>query len=539
MLHFFKTLASLTPNAKANKLRLFADTDEIWRTKNALGEVRTLGNAVRSITKIGTSVLVDTYRVVTDDFSFDIEVTNGRGIANIEPPANAGQPDSTDTYTVRYNDGTTSTFIVRNGRDGVDGVVTSVNGKSEPNIILTASDVGAIPAAELGLSVAQLVDGTVPAAQLPAFVDDVLEFDAFALFPTVGERGKIYVDLSDGNTYRWSGSQYIEISKAPVFQVNGKVGNVTLTTSDITEGTNLYFTAQRVRDTVLTGLSLVTNAAITASDTVLSAFGKLQKQLSDHFAAVDPHPQYTTDTEAQTISNGAVATHVALADPHPQYTSLAEAQAAASAAVTAHEQLADPHVQYTSLAEAQAAASAAVAAHEQAADPHPQYLTTAEAQALIPPNKLSARISTLFASPANSTTVTVVLSLAIPANYLTAGKSFDFDLEGTQSQSAAATNVVGAIFVNNTQLVNAAVAGGTAAQTNRSIRMKGGIMWNGANYLGNITVGVSGILPVGKANVTGVEVAAGTAHNIDIRVQTSTANAANIIRAMVAAIKEI
>jgi hypothetical protein len=355
MLHFFKTLASLIPNAKAGKLRLFADADEIWRTKNALGEVRTLGNAVRSITKIGTSVLVDTYRVVTDDFSFDIEVTNGRGIANIEPPANAGQPDSTDTYTVRYNDGTTSTFIVRNGRDGVDGVVTSVNGKSEPNIILTAADVGAIPAAELGLSVAQLVDGTVPAAQLPAFVDDVLEFDSFALFPTVGERGKIYVDLSDDNTYRWSGSQYIEISKAPVFQVNGKVGNVTLTTSDIAEGTNLYFTAQRVRDTVLTGLSLVTNAAITASDTVLSAFGKLQKQLSDHFAAVDPHPQYTTDTEAQTIANGAVATHVALADPHSQYTTDSEATTIAQGRVTAHEGLEDPHPQYLTSTEGNAA----------------------------------------------------------------------------------------------------------------------------------------------------------------------------------------
>ncbi len=189
--------------------------------------------------------------------------------------------------------------------------------------------------------------------------------------------------------------------------------------------------------------------------------------------------------------------------------------------------------------------SAAVGAHEGAADPHPQYLTQAEGDARyvqpaqLPPSKLSAKISTLFVSTANSTAVQVVLSLAIPAGYLTAGKSFDIDLEGTQSQSAAATNVVGAIFVNNTQLVSAAVAGGTAAQTNRSLRMKGGVMWNGTGYLGNITVGVSGILPVGNANVAGVTVDAATAHNIDIRVQTSTANAANIIRAMVAAIKEI
>lgn len=42
-----------------------------------------------------------------------------------------------------------------------------------------------------------------------------------------------------------------------------------------------------VRNAVLTGLSLVTNAAITATDTVLSAFGKLQKQFTDFFASKD------------------------------------------------------------------------------------------------------------------------------------------------------------------------------------------------------------------------------------------------------------
>ena len=54
------------------------------------------------------------------------------------------------------------------------------------------------------------------------------------------------------------------------------------TTDDITEGnTNFYFTDSRVRDTFLTGLSLATNAVISAADNVLSALGKLQKQISD------------------------------------------------------------------------------------------------------------------------------------------------------------------------------------------------------------------------------------------------------------------
>jgi len=54
------------------------------------------------------------------------------------------------------------------------------------------------------------------------------------------------------------------------------------TTDTVTEGsTNLYFTETRVRNTVLTGISLATNAVISAADNVLSALGKLQKQITD------------------------------------------------------------------------------------------------------------------------------------------------------------------------------------------------------------------------------------------------------------------
>ena len=59
---------------------------------------------------------------------------------------------------------------------------------------------------------ADLVDGKVPAAQLPAFVDDVLEYDAVSAFPATGEDGKIYVAKNTNLTYRWSGTQYVEIS---------------------------------------------------------------------------------------------------------------------------------------------------------------------------------------------------------------------------------------------------------------------------------------------------------------------------------------
>lgn len=63
--------------------------------------------------------------------------------------------------------------------------------------------------------------GKVPSTQLPSFVDDVIEGYYFEgkFYQEIehtteipGEKGKIYVDLHTDKTYRWSGSQFVEIS---------------------------------------------------------------------------------------------------------------------------------------------------------------------------------------------------------------------------------------------------------------------------------------------------------------------------------------
>ena len=56
--------------------------------------------------------------------------------------------------------------------------------------------------------------GKVPTNQLPSYVDDVLEYDSQANFPVSGETGKIYVTKDTNKTYRWSGSDYVEISQS-------------------------------------------------------------------------------------------------------------------------------------------------------------------------------------------------------------------------------------------------------------------------------------------------------------------------------------
>jgi len=66
-------------------------------------------------------------------------------------------------------------------------------------------------------------DGKVPATQLPSFVDDTLEgylyngnfySDENHTILIAAESGKIYVDLPSNRCYRWSGSQYTEISQS-------------------------------------------------------------------------------------------------------------------------------------------------------------------------------------------------------------------------------------------------------------------------------------------------------------------------------------
>ena len=88
---------------------------------------------------------------------------------------------------------------------------------SNPPPTPSASDVGAIPATEKGNAggVAELdANGMVPSAQLPSYVDDVLEYASLSAFPATGEAGKIYVALDTNLTYRWSGSAYVEISES-------------------------------------------------------------------------------------------------------------------------------------------------------------------------------------------------------------------------------------------------------------------------------------------------------------------------------------
>jgi hypothetical protein len=141
--------------------------------------------------------------------------------------------------------------------------------------------------------------GKVPTAQLPSYVDDVIEAANFAALPGTGEAGKIYITLDDNKTYRWSGSAYVNITASPG------------STDSITEGsTNLYFTEGRVRSTLLDGLNITVGGVISSTDSVLGSLGKLQKQTTDHSSnSSNPHSTTAAQVGAPTIAGvGATGT---------------------------------------------------------------------------------------------------------------------------------------------------------------------------------------------------------------------------------------
>jgi hypothetical protein len=90
---------------------------------------------------------------------------------------------------------------------------TEIAGKANTDHTHSAADTtsGVFDIERIPSIPATMITGTIPADNLPGYVDDVIE-GTLSTFPETGETGKIYVDTSTNKEYRWSGTQYVEIS---------------------------------------------------------------------------------------------------------------------------------------------------------------------------------------------------------------------------------------------------------------------------------------------------------------------------------------
>ena len=195
-------------------------------------------NDTPAITLIETKSTLDAHKSAADALrgEFDAwiarrdnphQVTKAQvGLGNVP---NVTTNDQAPTYTAAASlaelaNGETLSAALGKLARAVSGLIAHLADRGNPHGVTKAqvglanvTDDAQVKRSEMGRAngVATLDGaGTVPAAQLPSFVDDVLEYESKAAFPAVGEGGKIYVSLADNLTWRWSGTAYVEISKS-------------------------------------------------------------------------------------------------------------------------------------------------------------------------------------------------------------------------------------------------------------------------------------------------------------------------------------
>lgn len=130
------------------------------------------------------------------------------GLGNVDNTSDANKPISTATQTalnLKANTADLGALATKDSLTNTDVGLGNVTNDAQ------------VKRSEMGVAngVATLdTTGKVPSSQLPSYVDDVLEYDNLAAFPTTGEAGKIYVAKDTNKTYRWSGTAYVEISES-------------------------------------------------------------------------------------------------------------------------------------------------------------------------------------------------------------------------------------------------------------------------------------------------------------------------------------
>jgi len=122
-------------------------------------------------------------------------------------------------------DNTDSELSATNVQDALDEIDTNldthIGDTSNPHSV-TTTQIGAAEAVHthaLTDITGLMSNGKIDSTLIPFQFDDVLQYADFASFPQLGdavepEQGKLYIDLSTNDLYRWDGSQYIVVKEA-------------------------------------------------------------------------------------------------------------------------------------------------------------------------------------------------------------------------------------------------------------------------------------------------------------------------------------
>ena len=179
--------------------------------------------------------------------------------------------ETSKTYTLTGNDPTVSANWKASGSDiTIDSVPTA----ESTNAVSSGGTYSALE------EKADLVNGKVPATQLPSYVDDVIEgyykvadgkFYEESTYETEipGESGKSYVDLSTNKSYRWSGSAFVRVDEGV------SLGETSETAYRGDRGKIAYDDSQ----TNKTAIGTLANLATTVKTNLVSAINEIKNSL--------------------------------------------------------------------------------------------------------------------------------------------------------------------------------------------------------------------------------------------------------------------
>jgi len=170
---------------------------------------------------IGTLSDVDTSGLVTSD----ILQYNGTNWVPVDIDTIMGAQNLDDLGDVTITSAASGDFLRYSGSAWVDSTIQdgdiaqSAVTQHEAALSITESQISDLGTYQATSEKGQAngyasLDGSglVPAAQLPSYVDDVEEYATDGDFPGTGETGKLYVDIADGDVFRWTGSAYLNLT---------------------------------------------------------------------------------------------------------------------------------------------------------------------------------------------------------------------------------------------------------------------------------------------------------------------------------------
>jgi hypothetical protein len=207
---------------------------------------------------------------------------------------------STLTFNLPGGHGTSGQALITNGSgtlswSDVATTATSVGGDlsgSIANAQIISGAVGSTEIADLSVSNADIADTTIAYSKLNLIDDDIPQAKVNGL--TTALAGKEPSITAGTTTQYWRGDKTWQA----------------LNTTAVTEGTNLYFTQDRVRGTPLTGYGVGTAVPLAAADTVLQGLGKLEAQIIANDAAFDSTGQWSKNVSDIYFNTGKVGVGV-------------------------------------------------------------------------------------------------------------------------------------------------------------------------------------------------------------------------------------